>query len=382
MIALALGVALAADGPPGETTSGAALAPTVAAGEAAPASSRAASEILGADVALVEETRLGIEHIYQRRYRDAHARFDALTVRYPTSGVGPVGVALVYQAQMFENFDFRHEAAYHASAAAARAQLARGAKEPGNEALESFLGAGLAGVDAILALRKGELFTALDRAVDAMQLLQNTKRAAPRFVDTRLGDGMYLYWRTVVTRSSPLLPDFPDRRAEGIALMQEAERSGIFLGPGASLTLAYAYMEDRAHTRALDRLRVLHAAYPDNVINNLTRGRVYTSLRRYPEALGAFGEVLEDDPDNQRVHYLRGITLARAGSHADAAQAFQTYVGFAEPPAALRGAGWYRLGATWEHLGERGRALAAYEQGTRLGNAAARRALARLAEGR
>lgn len=347
-----------------------------------PVESQIAAKILGSDVAKVDATRSAIALLYARRYKEAKASFDALTTRYPTSGIGPVGVALLYQALMFENFDFRYERQYTLAAEAGRKQLALGAKEPGDEAFESFLGAGLAAVDAILALRKGEIVAALDRAIGAMTLLEKTKKAAPDFADARLGDGMYLYWRTVVTRSSSLLPDGADRRAEGIALMRDAEKNAVFLGPGATLTLAYAYIEERQLPSALDRLLAIRMSYADNVIANLTLGRVYTSLRRYPDALRVFDEVLADDRDNQRVHYFRGITLGRAGRHAEAAGAFQTYVGFADPPAALKGPAYYRLGAAWEHVGDRTRALAAYAEGERLGNAAARKALARMKEGR
>lgn len=373
------------DDPLSEHTVGTAEAPAVevetpALDTPVPVVSELAARILGADVALVDATRAGLELIYQRRYKEARARFDTLTEQFPTSGVGPVGAALLYQALMFENFDFRYERPYRLAAQSARDQLALGAKVPGNEAFEAFLRAGLSAVDAILALRKGEPLTALDRALVAMRELERTKQLAPDFVDARLGDGMYLYWRTIVTRSSKLLPDFPDKRAEGLALMRDAEANGIFLAPGASLTLAYAYIEERQLQNALDRTLAIRMKYADNVINNLTLGRVYTSLRRYPDALRVFDEVLGDDPSNQRVHYFRGLALGRAGMHADAARCYQVYLGFRDVPEPLRGQGYYRLGATWERLGDAAKARAAYELGAKHGNTSARRAVARLKE--
>ncbi len=346
-----------------------------------PVASQVAAAALGADVAQVEATRAALELLYERRYKEARKAFDALTTRYPTSGIGPVGVALLYQALMFENFDFRYEQPYRLAADQAKSQLALGAKEPGNDAFEAFLGAGLAAVDAILALRKGEYVGALDRALYAMRLLDRTKQLAPGFADTRLGDGMYLYWRTVVTKSSSLLPDFPDKRAEGLAFMRQAETEAVFLAPGATLTLAYAYIEERKLQSALDRSLALRMRYADNVINNMTIGRVYTSLRRYPDALRVYDEVLGDDPHNQRVHYFRGIVLARAGKPTDALKAFQTYVGFRDVPAPLRSAAWFRIGATYETLKDDKRAIAAYEQAMKAHkHEAARRAITRLKE--
>ncbi|MFN7143566.1 MAG: tetratricopeptide repeat protein, partial [Myxococcota bacterium] len=346
-------------------------------------SSEVAAAALGTDVPRVEATRAAIELLYQRRYKEARKAFDALTARYPTSGIGPLGAALIWQGLMFENFDFRYEGQYRVAYDAARAQLAAGAKEPGNDALEAFIGAGLQGLDAIWALRKGEVLTALDRAISGMRGLERTKALAPAFKDALLGDGMYLYWRSVVTRSSRLLPDFPDRRAEGLALMKRAEAESVFLGAGASLSLAYAYIEERQLAHALDRSLAIRMRYADNVMNNMTLGRVYTSLRRYDDALRVYDEVLADEPKNQRVHYFRGVVLARTGRYAEAARAYHHYVGFREVPGPLRSQAWYRLGTVYEQLGDPRRAHAAFEQAVATGgNEAARRALDRMKKGK
>jgi tetratricopeptide (TPR) repeat protein len=345
---------------------------------AVPRSAELAASALGSDVERVAATQAAIELLYQRRYKEARAAFDALNTRYPTSGIGPVGVVLIYQALMFENFDFRYEGQYKVAADQARKQLAAGAKEPGNDALEAFLGAGLAGVEAIFALRKNEVLAALDRALAGMRLLEKTKALAPDFRDTLVGDGMYLYWRSVVTRSSKLLPDFPDRRAEGLALLQRAEIESVFMGPGASLSLAYSYIEERQLAAALDSCLSLRTRYPANVINNLTLGRIYTSMRRYDEALRVYDTVVRDDPRTQRVHYFRGLVLARQGRYAEAARAYEAYIAFLEVPAELRSQALYRLGTVYEKLGDT-RARSAYQQAvTGSGNEAARRALARM----
>ncbi len=347
--------------------------------EAPPAlSSQVAAAALGSDVALVEATRAAVELVYARRYKEARRALDSLGFRYSTVGVGPVGMALVYQAMMFENYDFRYERQYRASFDQARAQLAAGAKVPGDDALEAFLGAGLVGVDAIHAMRKGELLTALSRALEAMKGLERTRTLAPAFKDALLGDGLYLYWRSVVTRSSRALPDFPDRRAEGVARMREAERGATFLGAGATLALAFAHIEERQLPQALERCLSLRLRYPDNIVSNMTLGRVYTSLRRYDDALRVYREIRVDDPSNQRVHYFLGLVQARMGNDRDAEKAYQTYLGFNGLQPDQRGQTWYRLGSLYAKRGDRARAEAAFEASIKSnGNDAARRALER-----
>lgn len=341
-------------------------------------SSRVAAAALGSDVALVEGTRAAVELVYEGRYDEARRALDLLTVRHPTVGVGPVGTALVYQAKMFENYDLRYEREYRASYDRARAQLDAGAKVPGDDAFEAFLGAGILGVDAIHAMRKGSLLTALSRAIEAMRGLERTRALAPDFKDALLGDGLYLYWRSVVTESSAFLPDFPDRRAEGIARMREAEQGATFLGAGATLALIYAHIEERQLAHALERSRSLRSRYPDNVVNNLTLGRIYTSLRRYDDALRTYREIRVDDPANQRVHYFLGVVQARMGNDDDAEQAYQTYLAFPDLLPEQRSQAWYRLGALYAKRGDRARAEAAFKASIASGgNEAARRALQR-----
>jgi tetratricopeptide (TPR) repeat protein len=346
------------------------------------ADSYRAADALKADVAMIDACREAVDLIYQRKYKDARKKLDGLTAKYPTSGIGPFGVVLLYQALMFENFDMRYEKQYQVTFTEARKQLDAGLAIAGNEAFENFLYAGLMAIDAIHSLRKEQYVTALDRALEAMKRLETTKKLAPEFPDAALGDGMYLYWRSVVTQQSKLLPDFPDRRAEGLALMQKAEREAIFLGPAASLALAFSHIEERDLRAALDRVLYIRLAYPDNVINNMTIGRIYTSARRYGEAIRLFDEILVDAPDNQRVHYFRGVALARATRYPEALKAYQTYLGFKDIPKEAKGQTYYRIGALYARQEDKDKAKAYFEQAIAAsGNEAAKRALDKLKSG-
>lgn len=343
------------------------------------AESYRAAAALNSSVEMVDGCRSAIELIYLRRYKDARRSLEALTTKYPTSGIGPVGFILIYQALMFENYDYRYEKQYRMAYDQARAQLQAGLEQPGNEAFENFLLAGTLGVDAIHAMRKGEFLGALSRAYEATRALDATKKAAPDFIDTRLGDGMYLYWRSAVTLNNKLLPQFEDRRVEGIARMREAEEGGAFVSPGASLALTYTHIEERDLALALDRALHVRLSYPDNVIGNMTLGRIYTSLRRYEQALRLYGEVLVDEPANQRAHYHRGVVLGRLGRYDDAREALDTYVAFREVPKDSRGQALYRIGALYLRQKQTDKAESYFRQAVAASrNESAKRALERI----
>ncbi|MFZ5478997.1 MAG: tetratricopeptide repeat protein [Myxococcota bacterium] len=338
-----------------------------------------AAEALKSDVKMIEECRKAVEAVYLRDYKGAKKQFDAVAEAWPTTGMGPLGRALLYQALMFENFDFRYEKQYKSAFDDTKRQLEKGRAAAGDEALESFVLAALLGMDAIHFMRKGEFLAAINRGVEATKALETTKKLAPTFADAALGDGLYLYWRSAITRNSKVLPDFPDKRQEGLELMKKAEREAAFLGPGATLALAYSWIEERDLRRALDRSLQIRLAYPDNIINNMTLGRIYTSMRRYDDALRMYDEVLADEKDHQRSHYHRGIVLARLGRYPEAQKAYETYLGFKDLTKDARGQTYYRLGALHVRQKQADKAEAYFKQAVATnGNEAAKRALERL----
>ena len=83
-----------------------------------------------------------------------------------------------------------------------------------------------------------------------MKAIERAKKLAPEFPDLKLGDGLFNYWRTVISRSVKGLPDFKDKRKLGIEQMEYVQDNGIFLGPAATFALTYTWLEEGALKRA------------------------------------------------------------------------------------------------------------------------------------
>lgn len=343
---------------------------------------RAATQ-LGVDVELAGACVQTVELIYERKYPEAKRYIDEVQAYWPGVGIAPFGAALMYQALMFENFDFRYERQYTLAAEAATEELRRGLSTPGNDVLERFFLAAIQGIDAIHALRKGEYLAALNKAIAGMGDLKKVEETAPDFVDARLGDGLYLYWRSAITEQSSALPDFPDQRAAGVDAMKDVEKNGIFLRFGASLSLAYAYLEQKDYKLALDRCLYIRARYPGNVVNNMTLGRVYTALKRPNDALRIYDEILAAYPENQRSWYHKGVVYTELGRYPEAQAALETYLRFTEPPSDARAQAHFRLGIAQAHQGQTDQARQSFEASIRQDatNPHARQALTRLNNG-
>ena len=330
-----------------------------------PATVVRSAKALNVDVAMLNQAYVGVQALYARDYKKAKSTFDGFDARYPGTGIAAMGSVLVWQALMLENFDFKYESQYQTSYRVARQQLEQSLQMPGNEAWEHFLLGGLLGIDAISTMRKGDFVKALNRGYEAMKSIDRCKELAPDFVDARLGDGLYQYWRSVVTLNSKVLPAFGDHRAQGIAAMQEVETSGTFLGPAATLALVFTWLEEVEYKKALASALVNYRAYPSNVINDLVVGRTYYYVRDYANSERVFHEVQQIAPDNNYVYYNLASLYTRTRDYPRAQEAIDKYLTFdlADDFEAL---GWYKKGNIHYAQKQYKEAEAAYQQAVKL----------------
>jgi tetratricopeptide (TPR) repeat protein len=302
--------------------------------------------LLRMDVAFVHGCYEAVQMTYRRQYLAAKTKFADVGKTYPGSGTEPIGQVLVWQALMIENFDFKYDSQYQLAFKRARQELSDAILTPGNDAWDQFLMASLLGVDAIHAMRKSEYVTALNRGIDAIKYINRCKELAPGFVDAYLGDALYNYWRTIITQSTKGLPSFGDMRVKGIEQMRQVEKEGIFLGPAATLSLTYTWIEEGDLKRALASAQRNKRAYPENIINNLVLGRIQVSMRSFAEAEATYAGVLRIEPDNQRVHYYRTLLYMRTRDWPKAHASIDTYLKFKLEPE-FAAAGHYQKGVIY-----------------------------------
>ncbi|MBN2799668.1 MAG: tetratricopeptide repeat protein [Deltaproteobacteria bacterium] len=302
---------------------------------------------LGLEPDFVHETRLGMDMVYRREYGPARKHFDALEERFPNTAISSVINAVIWQAMMLENFDFKYDQQYWASSAQARADIQAALAVPGAEGWEHFLNAGVIGIEAIHLMRQEKYLKALDLAFQSMDEITVAHELAPEFTDLLIADGMYNYWRSVITLSVDILPDFTDERVKGIQQMQVVETQGVFLSPAATLGLAFSWLEEHELKRALESCIRNKRHYPDNVINNLLLGNTYTYMRRFDAAIRAYDDVLRVDQSNQRVRYYKGLAYLRSGQSPLAESELLTYLAYDYMEPYQRSGGYFRLGQVY-----------------------------------
>jgi len=286
----------------------------------------------------------GMELLYQRRYLESLQVFEVAGIDFPDSPLGPVGRALVYQAMMLENYDYSWDRPYTTEYGEAKDRV-RGALRSGqNRPWNYFLTAIHLGIEAMYQVRKGEYLSAFNKAWDALEYIKKVERIAPQFADVQLGLGLYNYWRTAITEKASYLPSFGDHRAEGLRQMQLAKDKGLLASAPAAIALSYSYMERRNWSAALAEGVWASGLYPDNIINQMTIGRVYRMKKDWTSALATFERILEIDPKNKRVWFHIGETHYKSRrNNTEARKAYNRYLE-TQPHAEYLAHTYYRLG--------------------------------------
>lgn len=292
----------------------------------------------------VQRTRVGFQQVFQRDYKGARQHFVKLDQDYPGTGISGSVDTLVWQALMLENFDFRYDRQYSVAHDKAIRDLKTALKDPEHQGWEHFQMAGLLGVGAIHMVRQGTYLPALNQAFVAMDHIQKAREASPNFVDLDIADGMYNYWRTVVTMSSKMLPDFGDQRQLGISQIQNVEKGGVFLSEPATMALAFSWLEEREFKQATNACMRLRRAYPNNVINNLLTAQSFIHQRRFQPALDVLGHIRKTAPENNRVYYYLGLAHLRKGEPQTAIKHLERYLSSDHLEGWQKASGHYRLG--------------------------------------
>ena len=286
----------------------------------------------------------GTELIYQRRMGDALDVFEGVSINHPDSPLGPLGVAIVYQAIMFENYDFSLDKAYLQASADAQQRFDRVARSRDKKAWNLFLLAVHQGVNAMYHVRHLDYLSGFNLAWEALENVKKVERMAPEFYDVQLALGLYNYWRTAYTEKIDFLPKFGEHRAEGLAQMQLAKEKGLLGRAPASLALTYSYMEGKDYEAALTEALWARERYPTSVLNEMTLSRVYRHLKRFPEALAVLENARTIAPDCGRLWWQIGETHYKSRkNNEDAKDAFKKYLE-SEPLPEYKAHTLYRLG--------------------------------------
>ena len=304
----------------------------------------------------------GMELIYQRRYDEALEVFEESGIDFPDSPLGPVGRSIVYQAKMFENYDFSLDRYYLREAGDAEKRFERVKRSRDKKAWNLFLLAVHQGVNAMYQVRHNDYLAGFNLAWKALENVKAVQRLAPDFHDVQLALGLYNYWRTAMTENIDYLPSFGDHREEGLKQMLIAKEKGLLAPAPASLCLTYSYLEGKRYAEAEQEALWARQRYPTSVLNETTLGRVYIKMKRYDDALATFRQAQAIAPEVTRTWWHIGeVHYKSRKDNVAAREAFEAYLK-SEPEAEFKAHAWYRIGLLERRMRHYERAVFAMEK--------------------
>lgn len=319
----------------------------------------------GATEAMLQEAVAGQAMIFNRRYAEAQAHFEGMKKKYPDSPLGSFGIMALYNARMFENFDFSLDKDFDAEQKVNKALVDKIQKNPNSSAFDLFLCGASSGLRGFFYARQDKYLAALGESNQAKDCLEKSQKKDPLFPDVDLGFGLFNYWRSVFTSRIKILPFFKDRRAEGIQQIQNAIDKGILVNDLARAALTFVYHEQGNAKQGLPLADGLLLSYPQNVIMKNIKGNFLSLLRRTDEALAVLNQVLQEAPEVNLARYYKGMAYWRAHDVPKAKEQFLEFQSH-QPSPAWMAYSYYMLGQIALKEDKRAEAFELFKKGSRV----------------
>jgi tetratricopeptide (TPR) repeat protein len=317
---------------------------------------------------LVSLAMRGQKMIFERRYEEGLRLFKDLEKRYPLSPIGIFGQMAVLEVKMLEHENFYLENEFNEMAK-------RGGKvvgqlmqryHPSNEDL--FFAGALIGLDGFFRARKGEWWGAYSKGTVSRQIFRGILKKDPGFVDAELGIGMYMYWRSVFTKEIAILPFFPDRRQEGIVIVEKVAREGNMARELARVNLGIIYFEEKRYADAIRIFDEYCTRYPNNIVLHTLYGKVLMADKKYDRAIEEFYKAVKIDPALSKQRYFAAMAIILKGDKNRFPEAKENLEQFSknEKDRLWRSYALYWLGMLSEKQGDKQAAKGYYEEAVKL----------------
>ncbi|MBT3182770.1 MAG: tetratricopeptide repeat protein [Deltaproteobacteria bacterium] len=262
---------------------------------------------------LKAQLMMGQNLIFARDYSEALKIFKKAQKEYPDSPGGYFGEMAVYEIQMLEREDLRLANKLEAVSVKGKEVVGKVLQRYDPTPWDLFISGALYGLDGFFKARKGMWWEAYVSGNKSRQLFRHVKKIDPKYVDADFGLGMYLYWRSVFIKDLWFLKFFPDKKAEGIAIVEGVAKNGHFSKEMAKMNLGIIYYEEKQYDDAARIFKKYVEQYPDNVVIRRLYGKVLVSQKKYVDAIKQFQTMLDVAPSLKKPHYFIGATLIIEG---------------------------------------------------------------------
>ncbi len=252
------------------------------------------------DPAIDASIQEGIRATYNIEFEAADRAFSAVERARPDHPAGPFFKAMVEWWRILIDFDdeSRDEGFYRKLERVIDMCDKRLDANENDLAGLFFKGGSIGFRGRLLAMRKSWIKAAADGR-EALPIVQDAARIAPKNADINLGVGIYNYYADVLPDKYPLLKPVmlflpSGDRDKGIRQLRYAAQKARYAQWEAVYFLAQVYSSyENKPSSALPFARLLADEFPANPIFQRTLGRIHVKLGDWQRASAVFGKVLD-----------------------------------------------------------------------------------------
>lgn len=278
-----------------------------------------------------QKIQQGLESILDRHYEAAEEIFSELQRNFPGHPIGLLGKMAIYQARMYENFDWKYQQDFE-KAAQENHQLSRATLNNKRSRPKDLLAAAASfALESYHEARKDNFLKALNLTNQVARCLNRIRAQDPHLEETHdrlLGLGLYDYWKSVAVlkfRFIPMLWLYQDRRERGLARVNEVIQQGPYLAPVAKLAKAMILLEKNEHRQGIELARGFLKEHPRNIIMKNFLGIFLVKDKQFNPAEKIFAQIRREAPEVHLPSYYAGVMAHHRGRLSQALAHFAHY---------------------------------------------------------
>jgi tetratricopeptide (TPR) repeat protein len=205
---------------------------------------------------------------------------------------------------------------------------------------------------------------------------QHVLRLDPNYSDAKLVVGTFQYIIGSLTwweKTLAFVADMHGNKAKGLALLRQAVAGDGEESIDASTILALFLARDGNYNEALSLLRRDYRNFPHNFIFGLAVADLLNASGKHDEAIDAYRRLVElgergffPDARVERAAYSLGQALRRKKDYTGAIGAYEQAIHYPDANPGITAPAALEAGQVYDLLGQRDKAVASYQQATRI----------------
>lgn len=283
--------------------------------------------------------------------------------KYTNSTLPNVVKMSIYQAKMFENFNFNHSQPFVLASDQQKKKCETILIEKPNDLWEQLLcGIGDA-MRSIYYLKHGQTLKGISHAKESLDIMEKIKDNDPSFIDVELGFAIYSYFKSELFETKlSFIPFVKDNRKSALRTIKNLTNKGIYVKDIARFALAYIALETNQKSLGEHPFQTLLKKYPRSIIVKNMYSAFLIKTKQYEKAITHLKKLIQTHPEITSAKYFLSKAYIENGQNLLESQNLLNEFIKTNPDKSILGPSYYLLGKIEEKQKNPKQALYYYQK--------------------